>query len=1063
LSRAALKKRRKAFMERLEFRTLLSITPIAQPADTLPDGAVYTSAATLIPIAAANGSTFTSATVGPEDVTFSQTMTAETSDTGGWTPTWGTPPAVESANTTLGYETAADSLTLTLSDPASTFGVEMAPVDAGSIPMTATFYDGATELGSITKTVDSTAGNDGAVLFAASTGEEFTSVVLSSPTSGGIALAQMRYIDPVPALTGEAGNAISGVEGSSTGTVLLGTFVDGDQAATVSDYTTGGGSVVVNWGDGSAPQTLAAGNLTAIGSANGVEWTINAAHTYTEEGTFAYTVTVTSSDGAATIVSGSADIADASLTPGAPVALTPNTGVALPGGTVVATFTDANTFATTADYTAQVDWGDGSSPSTGVVVATATPGVFDVETGHAYADRGTYSTYVTVTDDGGSRVTITGTATVTDLPVSGSTKNFTAIEGINTGLFVLATFEDPNTLATLSDVSATLAIGGWGDGTPTTAGVPLVVQQTGVDPSTGDPTFEVLGSHAYAEHTAVGTPDPLSVIVTTLGGTTTTLTSPPGGGVTVLDAPLTGTAGNLITAVEGNSTGTVLLGSFVDADQSATVADYTTNGGSVVVNWGDGSAPQTLSSSNLTAIGSADGIEWAVKAAHTYTEEGTFAYTVTVTDDGGSVAVIFGSAVIADAPLTAGSSVNLNANTGATISGEVGSFNDTNPDGSLSDFTATINWGDGSPLTTGVITQPGGIGTRFIVSGTHTYANPGDFDTLITVTDVGGSRVTLTGTATITDLPVTGSVNNFLVTTGESTGTIVLATFSDPNPLATAADVTAFLPIGGWGDGTPLAPVTLTVTAIGGTSTSTLFEVTGSHVYEENGTFTVNISVTTSGGVTTALTSGTATATAPHQLVFVQHPTSLTAGQNIGSIVVDIQSLRGQLIRTDFSDVTLSVAFGPTGGTLIGTTTVSAVKGVATFRNLSLDVAGTYILVASDNHAIIESRKITVKPAAAASIVIASPPSDVAEGSAISPPVSVYIYDAFGNLVSGSPSVTLSVDSGPAGAMLHGDVTVEAKNGVATFKDVSLTVDGTYTLMAKHGSITGTSTSFDVV
>ena len=165
--------------------------------------------------------------------------------------------------------------------------------------------------------------------------------------------------------------------------------------------------------------------------------------------------------------------------------------------------------------------------------------------------------------------------------VTGSTANFTATEGKNTGLFVLATFTDPNTLATVADVNATLAVGGWGDGTPTASGVTLVVQQIGVTPLTsatnpGAPIFEVLGSHTYAEETPAGLPDTLSVIVTTLGGVTTTLTSPPGGGVTVLDAPLTSSNGTTITGIEGNSTGTILLGTFTDANQGATVADFTT-------------------------------------------------------------------------------------------------------------------------------------------------------------------------------------------------------------------------------------------------------------------------------------------------------------------------------------------------------------------------------------------------------------------------------------------------------------------------------------------------------
>ena len=42
----------------------------------------------------------------------------------------------------------------------------------------------------------------------------------------------------------------------------------------------------------------------------------------------------------------------------------------------------------------------------------------------------------------------------------------------------------------------------------------------------------------------------------------------------------------------------------------------------------------------------------------------------------------------------------------------------------LSDFTATIDWGDGTPLTAGTISQPV-PGGAFIVSGSHTYADSG--------------------------------------------------------------------------------------------------------------------------------------------------------------------------------------------------------------------------------------------------------------------------------------------------------------------------------------------------
>ena len=1033
--RAGKRRRRTVgFLERLEERTLLSFTPIAQPGDTLPTGPVYTAGTTnLESHFPANGDTTTTLTDGTETITFSQTMTTDTTPSN-----WGSPPATETNTPAVLFNDTTDTVTMTLSKPANVFGFEAQPDNFVTANLTATFFEGATSVGTIPITGVIVPGApvgpaaDGAVLFAAATNQAFTSVVITNTSGGGngIVIAQPRYalasatlgitkaaslaevqplhnvtytigltnsgpndaigttvIDPLPAgtnfqgdtapagwtvsapavgtggtvtftdtnpftdgstatftitaqvnsgvpagttisntatgasldsnspaasasftvggpLTGTSGNEITGVEGSSTGTVQLGTFVDANQAATAADFTTPPGSTVVNWGDGSAPQTLAAGNLTAIGTPNGVTWTINAAHTYTEEGTYQYTVTVTSVDGAATTVDGSAIIADAPLTAGTPVVLTPNTGVAapiaafpgafLPADTVVATFTDANTFATTADFRTNIDWGDGSPTSTGTVVATATPGLFDVIGGpsttqplHLYARAGDFTTKVTVVDDGGSQVVVPGTAVVTDLavvqinpPLPAPSSTFTAVEGLRTPLFVMATFEDPNTLATVGNVNATLGVGstpgGWGDGTLITSGVndQLKIEQIGIDPTNLDPIFEVLGTHTYAEATPAGSPLTTTVIVTTLGaatGATTTFH----GNVTVLDAGLMGSEGGEITGVEGASTGPVLLGSFVDSNQAATVADFTSGGGSVVVNWGDGSAPQTLPASDITSIGTPDGVTWNVTAAHTYAEEKTYAYNVTITDDDGAATTITGSAIIADAALTAVGTSTLAENTGVPFTAVIGTFTDANPTAPISDFTATIDWGDGSPNSIGIITQPGGVGTTFDVTGTHTYAKSGTYDPIIVVKDVGGSEVTLTTTlgsevVTVTDLPLVpignGEVNNFTAQEDKNTGPIVLATFVDPNTLATVADVTAFLPVGGWGDTTPAVQTTLKVEEIGVTPLTSptdpgdpIFEVIGSHTYAEEGTYTVNVTLETLGGVTTVLTPGTAT------------------------------------------------------------------------------------------------------------------------------------------------------------------------------------------------------------
>jgi hypothetical protein len=377
----------------------------------------------------------------------------------------------------------------------------------------------------------------------------------------------------------------------------------------------------------------------------------------------------------------------------------------------------------------------------------------------------------------------------------------------------------------------------------------------------------------------------------------------------------------------------------------------------VVVNWGDGSAPQTLIAGDLTAISIAGGVTWSISAAHAYAEEGTYAYTVTVTDEDDAAATVSGSANIADAPLTAGSPVALTPNTGATISTNVGSFTDENPTAPTTDFIATINWGDGSS-SAGTITQPGGVGTAFVVSGSHAYANPGNYNPAINILDVGGSAVTLTGSATVTDLPVTGTVQNFAATEGSSTGTIVLATFTDPNPLATVSDVYAFLPIGGWGDGTPAAASALTVTQIGGTSTSTIFQITGSHAYASTGSFPVNISVTTKGGATTNLTAGSATVTSSATGGVLAAGTTLTinsaAGLSTGTVVVGtFTDSNASAAASDYSAI---IDWGDGSPTTIGTISFTPgtgggpatvrVDGVHTYAN-----SGTYtILVTTDSN-----------------------------------------------------------------------------------------------------------------
>jgi uncharacterized repeat protein (TIGR03803 family) len=198
--------------------------------------------------------------------------------------------------------------------------------------------------------------------------------------------------------------------------------------------------------------------------------------------------------------------------------------------------------------------------------------------------------------------------------------------------------------------------------------------------------------------------------------------------------------------------------------------------------------------------------------------------------------------------------------------------------------------------------------------------------------------------------------------------------------------------------------------------------------------------------------------TAASKLVYTQQPSTVTAGvANSPNIVVDVEDQYGNVITTDSSNVTLSVASG--GGSVTGTATVAASSGIATFSNAILDTAGTHTLLASDGSlTTTTSSSFTVNPAAASQLAYGQQPSTVAAGSAISPAVTVKVEDQFGNTVtSDSSNVTLSVHTGPGS--IGGTDTVAASSGVATFSNVTFTTTGSYTLAAADGSLTGANSS----
>jgi uncharacterized repeat protein (TIGR01451 family) len=209
------------------------------------------------------------------------------------------------------------------------------------------------------------------------------------------------------------------------------------------------------------------------------------------------------------------------------------------------------------------------------------------------------------------------------------------------------------------------------------------------------------------------------------------------------DQPITA-SGTTFSATEGASfSGSVAT--FTDPDTTATASEY-----SATIDWGDGTA-----TSAGTISGSAG--SFSVSGTHTYAEEGTYPVTVTITDvdNAGNTDTANSTANVADAALHAGtlavpSSTSLGSATNVSFS-----FTDDNTAAPLSDFTATIDWGDGSS-SPGTISGTGG---SYTVSGSHTYAAAGPYTITVAVVDDGGSMTSASASTSVVAPPPTAALS----------------------------------------------------------------------------------------------------------------------------------------------------------------------------------------------------------------------------------------------------------------------------------------------------------------
>jgi hypothetical protein len=252
------------------------------------------------------------------------------------------------------------------------------------------------------------------------------------------------------------------------------------------------------------------------------------------------------------------------------------------------------------------------------------------------------------------------------------------------------------------------------------------------------------------------------------------------------------------------------------------------------------------------------------------------------------------------------------------------------------------------------------------------------------------------------------------------------------------------------GNGTTVG--TTTVKAVNGVATFTNVGISGTAGTAYTLTFT-------SAGLTSATQSITPTfGTATQATLSTNAAGSASGSAFTTQPVITIKDAFGNTVTNSTAPVTMTVSGN---GTTVGTTTVNAVAGVATFTNVGISgTAGTaYTLTFASASLTSATQSITPTFGTAAQATLSTNAAGSASGSAFTTQPVITIKDSFGNTVTNSTaSVTMTVSGN---GTTVGTTTVNAVNGIATFTDVGIsgTAGTAYTLTFASNGLTSATQS----
>ena len=568
-------------------------------------------------------------------------------------------------------------------------------------------------------------------------------------------------------------------------------------------------------------------------------------HAYATEGSYNVTCTVTDHGGHERSDSLDVDVTNA------PPVITPADGYSRAENQALtnvslATFTDSGTVDLhgTAQGTA-VDWGDGDNPgsdwsSAGLTITEPdgdTPG--EVEGSHTYTQNGSYQVSVRVCDDGDANQCATATFTVAvsnaapELSAAAAPAAITEDGGYSDQRLVTYTDAGPDDGHQPGDSFGGGTAVNWGDGSGWTAAGLTVVEPAGATPGRLEGTHQYLQDGSYDVRVRV-----CDDAACTEGAAYT---------VTVNNSTPAVTPSMGVSLQENGELDRVLA-TYTDPGTLDSHQPGDSFGEGTAVDWGDGS--------DWTAVGLAvaepDGdTPGSLEASHRYLQDGNYTVRVRVCDDDAcqtrSFAVEVTNVAPAVTPAATQTQPENHVFAGLTLATytDPGTQDGHQPNDSFGDGTA-VDWGDGdSPgsdwTAAGLtVTEPDGQNPG-AVRGGHTYTQDGSYTVRVRVCDDDTCEteqftVNITNAAPEVTMPAIEDVDeNHLFDDYQ------LATYTDEGPDDTHDPGFGAGTAVHWGEpGGDFTTNGISITEPDGDNAG---RVEGTHRYERDGTYTVQVRV----------------------------------------------------------------------------------------------------------------------------------------------------------------------------------------------------------------------------